>query len=973
MADVIPAWTDRIVTSEAPQSKLSGAQIAQPYESLARGLDKLGEGMMDVAEPLAEEAGAKAVTRDADGNIQVDQAPIAGRAGDTYARAVKMGALAEADGAAQRADIDMRQQFHDNPQGYLTAADAFKRKQVDQMTSAAGPEVGSALGRVIDRTTTQTYRGLLNEKERLDLQRADGAITAQVTSAHDDAVALARQGVDLNSPDMQGVLSKYSTLLDEKLNNPRFAYTKEQRDLDFQSFQGELAGSRNLYHVDQVYKTQGYQAAVDAAKDVLTNTDYKLTPTQRQAFYSHAMGEIRANEAIRHQDIGEARTAFRELSTAASLGQRISPEEVESVRQAFKSANYPAGIAAVDAAFAHKDLHDDFGRMPLSSQTQELNTIRGAAAAKQAYQFFVGKGYRPEEAAGIVGNLAHESGVNPLAVGDNGTSAGLAQFHNERLANLKAYAASVGKPASDFRTQLEFIDRELQTSEAGTRAKLAGARTPEEAAAAFINYERPQGWTPQNPAAGLGYANRQALARSVFAGAPTDGSGGPGVASWLIANRAATVSDSATTAWKGIMDDWSKGKGGIPSDARVNEIIDAARASNNVDLQAKIARDMDVIDKVQRISQLPVGQQAAVELELRRRQAEGSAEPGAELIEKQLTARTQSIQKGLADNPIATAVANFPDKFKTPVPLDFSHPDNLVAGLKMRGQIAQVAAANWQSGPLSALDSQDVAQAKAALASPDPAVKAGIYGAIAQLPEDVRGATLRSLGGNEPAGMAQAAAGSLMASAPAIGMSIFRGEAAMKADKRYDPTTENEGKRAYFSDLDKALPASAFTLQDRTDPAGAYATMGTMVRARYADLAAQAGDTSYSADRLKQAVTDVSGGILTHNGGSIIAPARGMPQAQFDGVMRSIQDRDLAGVTTLSGQPVTAGYLKNSARLESIGDGRYFVLLGNDPMKPVYAYRGADGEVPSKFVLDLRGRGSAPLPYDQFSTANAMP
>ena len=48
-----------------------------------------------------------------------------------------------------------------------------------------------ALGQTIDRTTTQTYRGLLNEKERLDLQRADGAITAQVNSASDDALALA--------------------------------------------------------------------------------------------------------------------------------------------------------------------------------------------------------------------------------------------------------------------------------------------------------------------------------------------------------------------------------------------------------------------------------------------------------------------------------------------------------------------------------------------------------------------------------------------------------------------------------------------------------------------------------------------------------------------------------------------------------------------------------------------------------------
>jgi len=956
-----PLQPSQIVTTDIPQSKLTGADIAQPYQLLARSLDDASQSTEKIATSLAEQAGTKAVTRDDQGNLQVQRAPIFGAAGEAYARAVKIAALTESEGKAERDDVLLRQQYRDNPEGYLQAADAYKRKTVDQVSQAAGPEVGLALGRSLERTTTQTWKGLLNEKESLDLQRANNTITAGITSASDDAIALARQGVAADDPSMKGLLDKYTTLLDEKLQNPRLAYTQEQHDLDLEEFRGQLAGARNLYHVDQVYKTQGYQPAVDAAKDVLTNDSYKLTPSQRQAFYSHAMGEIRANEAIRRQDVGEARSAFRELSTASQLGQRIAPEEVESVRQAFRSAGYPAGIAMVDAAFAHKDLHDDFGRQPLSGQTQDVNAIKGAEAAKQAYQFFIGKGYRPEEAAGIVGNLVHESGMNPASIGDSGTSVGLAQFHNERAAALRQFAASRGKPVTDFQTQLEFVDQELRTTEAPTRALLSRATTPEQAAAAFINYERPQGYDPNNLAAAHGYQNRINLAASVFKGQATDGSGGPGVASWLLANRSATLDDNATKAWKQVWQDWSGGNGGPPSNDRVEEILNAARATGNIDLQTKIGQDMDLIDRVQRMSQLPVGEQVALQTELRRRQQMGQTDAGTQLVQKQLAARTEAIRSGLQDNPIATAVANFPDKFKTPPPLNVQDPDQLVAGLKMRAQIAQIAAANWQTGPLSALDSQDLAQVKTALQSPDPAVKAGLYGALAQLPEDVRGATLRKIGGNEPASMAEAAAGSLMGRDPAIAMSIFRGQAAMKADKRYDPTTENEGKRTYFADLDKALPATTFTFQDRTDPAGAYATMGTMVRARYADLSAQAGDSNYSADRLKQAVTDVTGGILTHNGGTLVAPARGMGQAQFDGVLRGIEDDDLKGVTTLSGQPVTSAYLRDSARLESAGDGRYFVLLGNDPMRPVYAYQGANSEAPGKFVLDLRGRAAAPV------------
>jgi hypothetical protein len=981
-----------IVTTDAPVSKLSGADIAQPYQSLANGLDNLGQGIDAVAVKEAEKAGAKAVTRDADGNIQVEKAPIFGAAGEAYTRAVKIGALAEADGAAQRADIELRTKYRDDPQGYLTAADAFRKKQIANMSAAAGPEVGVALGRVIDRTTTQTYKGLLNEKERLDLQRADGAITAGINSASDDAIALARQGVPLDSRDMQGLLGKYTTLLDEKLKNPRLAYTQEQHDLDIQQFQGQLAGARNLYHVDQVYKDQsstektlpdgtkvqepngGYAKAVEAAKDILTNPDYKLTPAQRQGFYSHAMGEIRANEAIRRQDLGEARTAFRELSTAAQLGQRINPDEVENVANAFRASNYPAGVAQVYASFAHKDLHDDFGRLPLSQQSQEMNTIRGAAAAKQAYQFFVGKGYRPEEAAGIVGNLVHESGLNPGATHDidprtgQPTGLGIAGFRLERRDALRQFAADRGKPATDFQTQLEFVDQELRTSEAPTRAALSRAATPEQAAAAFINYERPQGYDPNNLSASHGYQNRVNLARSIFHGLAVDGSGGPGVQSWLIANRSATVDDAATKSWKQVMDDWSAGKGGPPSDARANEIIDAARSTGNVDLLTKISRDMDVIDKVQRISQLPISQQVQTEVELRRRQANGTANAGAEMIEKQLTARTTAIQKGLEDNPVATAISNFPDKFKTPPPLDLSSPDNLVGGLKMRAQIAQVAAENWQTGPLSALDSQDIAQAKAALQNPDPAVKAGIYGAISQLPEDVRNATLKKLGGNDPKSMVEAAAGSMMAVDPSVAASIFRGQSAIATDKSYLPKGDSE-TASFDQEFSKQLPVSTFSLAARTDPAGPYATAQGMIQARYADLSAQSSDTSgkFNTARLQRAVDDVTGGVLEHNGGKLIAPQRGMPQAAFDRVIYGLTDADLSAATTLHGEQITAGYLRDRATLESVGDGRYYVKLGNDAGKPIYAYQGANSEAPLKFVLDLRNRlmGSAPQPMSE--------
>jgi hypothetical protein len=71
-------------------------------------------------------------------------------------------------------------------------------------------------------------------------------------------------------------------------------------------------------------------------------------------------------------------------------------------------------------------------------------------------------GYGPAQIAGIIGNLQHESSLDPNAVGDNGTSFGLAQWHSDRWDALKNFAAKNGSDPSDVSTQVNFLHNELQ-------------------------------------------------------------------------------------------------------------------------------------------------------------------------------------------------------------------------------------------------------------------------------------------------------------------------------------------------------------------------------------------------------------------------------------------------------------------------------------------------------------------------------
>lgn len=142
---------------------------------------------------------------------------------------------------------------------------------------------------------------------------------------------------------------------------------------------------------------------------------------------------------------------------------------------------------------------------------------------QQAMQFYVAKGYKPDQAAGIVGNLIGESGLNPTQTADDG-SYGLAQWTGPRLQGLFAFAKRNKLDPSDPNTQLEYSHFELQNGEKASGDAIRSAGNVNDATAAAVGYERPAGYTPQNPQGASGFDRRLAAAQQLAsgsAGSPT--------------------------------------------------------------------------------------------------------------------------------------------------------------------------------------------------------------------------------------------------------------------------------------------------------------------------------------------------------------------------------------------------------------------------------------------------------------------
>ena len=132
------------------------------------------------------------------------------------------------------------------------------------------------------------------------------------------------------------------------------------------------------------------------------------------------------------------------------------------------------------------------GRPQLGAGSARLASAEQMRRAQEAQNYFVGKGWSPQQAAGIVANLHQESGFNAGAVGDSGTAYGIAQWHGDRR---DAIARLTGKSivGSSFQDQLEAVHLELtkgQEQAAGRALRQAG--TASEAGAIVSRlYERP--------------------------------------------------------------------------------------------------------------------------------------------------------------------------------------------------------------------------------------------------------------------------------------------------------------------------------------------------------------------------------------------------------------------------------------------------------------------------------------------------
>src|SRR4051812_25796837 len=120
----LPEAGQRIVTSEAPRSSLSGQDIASPYGLLADNFARAADLTNDWAKDQAAKAGQEAVSPDGK-TISKPAIPIFGDAAESFSRAARVTSLNRITPDIETKMTEIRMEHQNDPAGFKAAADSF--------------------------------------------------------------------------------------------------------------------------------------------------------------------------------------------------------------------------------------------------------------------------------------------------------------------------------------------------------------------------------------------------------------------------------------------------------------------------------------------------------------------------------------------------------------------------------------------------------------------------------------------------------------------------------------------------------------------------------------------------------------------------------------------------------------------------------------------------------------------------------
>lgn len=727
--NLIPASTRAIVTSQAPQSRLSSGDIEQPFQSLASGMQSVAKASMDAAEPLAQSAAAEdlsnqKVTLNADGSANVENpvtAPlIFGDAGETYHKAVLAGTIAQYDNVLSQKYNEMHTDHPTDPGAFKSASDAFLQK----FSEGAPPILKQAVLQQGAQLQTQHLDAITDKSASISVENQKTSIKAQIDDQKNTLIALARQG-GTNTPEFQQGIAKMNASYDALASNPLFKMPQDQIDLEKKNTASLMQGEALVSQVDATFKKRDgkFQAQEQLKTDILGNPN--LREVDRTRLYAQGMARLAylSGDAKATVDANRAITTEMEKNLADGNIKPTDPVLGMAIQRAY-SIGDDESAKRLTAAAAVAQHFSALNPLPNGVRNEALGLTGGAvnqavppegralldriAQTESAGRYNVRYGGRGDITFQGYGD--HPRVAEPITsgpdVGKTSTAAGRYQFiaptwdmERQKLgltdfspANQDAAAWDLAQTEYRNRTGKDLLTtlKSGQTSDvlpnlSGQWSSLPGGRQPAGRVVASSVSGGP-GFTAEdvqrNPFLISAYVRSLAADPEL---------------------RVQSAKQTATAVGKGI------DNGFLPAASSVAEVNQAA--AMYPDKLGTVADEMNGRLDGQKIAQLPPDQRAQVEAQYR------AATAGPDVHQTNLAAaalaQVDRQETNMREHPLIEAASR--GWTQPPAPIDASHPETIAPALVQRASAsARIGSLNQSPNP-PLLDKDDVPKLQSAL------------------------------------------------------------------------------------------------------------------------------------------------------------------------------------------------------------------------------------------------------------------
>lgn len=492
MAADLPTVNNVVPQVQAPQSRVSPGQIASPYLEFANNLEKGAQATGDIAKLLAHEEGLKAVTRDENGNVQVERPVIVGDAALAYKHAMQTAAVVQGEDVIRTDMLEMRHKYQDDPAGFAKAAETYKQTKVPQYAKAAGPDVGLALERITNSTAREYHEGILNQKERRDLSRATASIETQIGATENELYALTAGGADMKSPEVRGRLEKIGALWGQLVSNPRIGIPKEKMDYALSQLTSQLYVAGADRRIAEIQKDQGVEAAAAEVEKIRTDPKLNLTPGQRTAYASQLEGAIRQRVNGQTQIDKNAVTAIRAAQGIVEQGFPVPPAQMATVEQAAIQSGNPGVVQELQNLKTIQPVLQDWRKASPAQLERNIADVERTMAEHGATPALLtlrdaGTKLLANARAGIKADpngWADRTGAVPMAPIDWG---GQGQTHENLTTQMRQRVASAETVASVYGIQPSYLTP-AERQAIGKVAAMGGKEMTDTAAAIVAGF-----------------------------------------------------------------------------------------------------------------------------------------------------------------------------------------------------------------------------------------------------------------------------------------------------------------------------------------------------------------------------------------------------------------------------------------------------------------------------------------------------